>query len=256
MRKYLLIVILLYALNSSVSAQFVGDATGTPSSNAAAMKMIGTFKLGAAMPLAEFKTIPGRYAIQQYSTGVMGVKTGFFVEGGMGMNLTGPDKPVGFYYFPVVASYWRTSFDWNELGGFFTDKTIYTKPVSVLDIAQRYGIAVKPVKDFTAALYYRPGLIIPFKFEITHESPENGESFLFTGEMGTGDNVPVLMMSHTAGLSLQYKMVSLSFEYYSAKPTYSTQYKDIRIDPPLNVNMSSTGKIPVKLLMVSLALVH
>ena len=254
MRKNILIAILLFILSSSISAQFVGDGANKPSTQTATTtKMKGTIKFGAAMPLSEFKTIPVR-SKPGYSTGVMGAKTGFFAEAGLEMNLTNPDKPVGFYYFPLLASYWRTSLDWSDLGGFFTDKTIYTKPVNILDIAQRYGIEIRPVKDFSAALYYRPGLIIPFKFEMIHESTADGESFLFTGEMGTGENVPVLMMSHTAGLSAEYMMFSLSVEYYSAKPTFNIQYKDLDVNPPMNINTSSTGKIPVKVLVISLGL--
>src|SRR4030042_320180 len=153
MRTGILTGILFLIFSNSISAQFVGDgAAGASSTQAASTgKMSFTLKFGAAIPLAEFKTIPSRTASPQYSTGIMGAKTGFFAETGMGLSLTNPEKKVGFYYFPVLGSYWRTSLDWSELGGFFSDKTIYTKPVNILDIGQRYGIEVKPVNDLSVA---------------------------------------------------------------------------------------------------------
>ena len=136
-----------------------------------------------------------------------------------------------------------------HLGGIFSDESAYTKPVRILDIAQRYGIAVKPVDKLTAALYYRPGLIIPFKFEIT-DNPGSYSTFLFTGEMSVSDDAPVLMMSHTFGLSVKYDMVSISLERYSANPTYDIQY----INTLSGINTSEMCKIPVKMYMLSVAL--
>jgi len=252
MKKVIISGIILLAIAGNASAQFVGDGASSPKPTTAPTVLTGTLKFGAALPIAEFKTTPSRTANPQYASGVMGAKTGLFVEAGMGMSLTNPDKPVGFYYYPVLASYWRTSLDWSQLGGFFSDKAIYTKPVNILDIAQRYGIVVNPVKDFSVALYYRPGMIIPFKFEIVHESVPNGESFLFTGELATGDNVPVFMMSHTAGLEIRYNIAYLSLERYSARPTFDVQYKDMDVNPVMVVNQTSQVKIPVKLLLLSL----
>jgi hypothetical protein len=252
MKKVIISGIIMLVTGSIATAQFVGDGASSPKPATAPNGLTGTFKFGAALPIAEFKTTPSRTANPQYASGVMGAKTGLFFEAGMGMSLTNPDKPVGFYYYPVLASYWRTSLDWSELGGFFSDQTIYTKPVNILDIAQRYGIVVKPVKDFSIALYYRPGLIIPFKYEVVHESVPNGESFLFTGELGSGDEVPIFMMSHTAGLEIRYNIAYLSIERYSAKPTFDVQYKDLDVNPLMVVNQTSQVKIPVKLMVLSL----
>ena len=248
-------VILLLAGNC-VSAQFVGDggAKTEPASSSTTGKSKFSIKFGAAMPLSLYGTTPVRNSTPQYSSGVMGAKTGFFVEAGLQLNLTSTEKKVGFYYYPILASYWQTSLDWSSLGGFFEDKEIYTKPVSIMDIAQRYGIFFKPIDKLSLALYYRPGLIIPFKYEITHESSTAGESFLFTGELSVAEDAPVLMMSNTAGFSARYGIAEISFEYYSAKPTYDVIYKDIDTNPAMNVNVSSTGKIPVKLLLISLGL--
>jgi hypothetical protein len=248
--------VVLLMISTLVSAQFVGDGAAQPVPGKSTKTKKGTFtmKFGAAMPRGEFGTVPKRTNTPQYSEGVMGAKTGFFVETGFGLNMSKPEKKVGFYYFPILASYWQTSLDWSSLGGFFATPEIYTKPVSILDIAQRYGIFYNPIENLSLALYYRPGLIIPFKYEITHESASAGESFLFTGEMSVADNAPVLMMSHTAGFTARYRIASLSFEFYSAKPTYDVTYKDVDSSPLMNVNVSTTGKIPVKLLMISLGL--
>lgn len=246
---------MLIMIGNCVSAQFVGDGGATteakPSNSG---KSSFTIKFGAAMPLSLYGTSPKRTNTPQYSEGIMGAKTGFFAEAGMQMNLSGSDKKVGFYYYPILASYWQTSLDWSSLGGFFEDKVIYTKPVAIMDIAQRYGIFVKPIEDLSLALYYRPGLIIPFKYEIAHGSTTAGESFLFTGELSVAEDAPIFMMSHTAGFSARYKIAEISFELYTAKPTYDLTYKDLDISPPLNVNLSTTGKIPVKLFLISLGL--
>ncbi len=38
--------------------------------------------------------------------------------------------------------------------------------MSAIDIGQRYGVVVniKPIEDLSVAVYYRPGLIVPFDF--------------------------------------------------------------------------------------------
>lgn len=256
MKERILTVVMLLMISTVVSAQFVGDGAAQPAASkpAKAGKSTFTIKFGAAMPLSLYATTPNRTNTPQYSSGVMGAKTGFFAEAGFGLNLSKPDKKVGFYYYPILASYWQTSLDWSSLGGFFEDKEIYTKPVSILDIAQRYGIFVNPLDKLSLALYYRPGLIIPLNYEITHESATAGESFLFNGELSVGDNAPVLMMSNTIGFSARYGLAAISFELYSAKPTYDVTYKDVDISPVMNTNISSTGKIPVKLLLISLGL--
>jgi hypothetical protein len=256
MRNRFLTIAMLLMVCSTISAQFVGDGASKPATTnqSKAGKSSISLKFGAAMPLSLYGTTPSRSSKPQYSSGVMGAKTGFFIEAGVGLNLSKPDKKVGFYYYPILASYWQTPLDWSSLGGFFANKDIYTKPMNIMDIAQRYGIVVKPIDNLSLALYYRPGLIIPFKYEITHASTSDGESFLFTGEMSVADNAPVLMMSNTGGFSARYKMAAFSIEYYFAKPTFDVTYKDIDSNPVMNVNESTTCKIPVKMLVISLAL--
>ncbi len=242
---------IMLLISVTLSAQFVGDGTTKPAATPAKQtKGSFTIKFGAAMPLSNFGITPKRTSTPQYSSGVMGAKTGFFAEMGFGMSLSNPDKMVGFYYFPILASFWQTSLDWKTLGSFFTDKAIYTKPVSVIDIGQRYGVVVKPINNLYVALYYRPGILIPLSFEITHDDLAKGEKFRFTGAMSTAKDAPIFMMSHTPGLSVRYGMATISFEGYIARPTYDIHYQDLS----KIVDKTSTGKIPVKMFLLSLAL--
>ena len=196
------------------------------------------------MPLSSYGAIPVRTAISKYTNGLMGAKTGFFFEAGLGMNFTKPDKMVGFYYFPLMLSYWKTSLDWNKLGAFFTDKSIYTKPMSAIDIGQRYGVVVKPIEDLSVAVYYRPGLIVPFDFEVNRKLSATSGAFLFSGTMATGKGAPVLVISSTPGLTVKYKIFVVSLEGYFVKPTYTVTYN----------NVTSSGKIPIKMFVASLGL--
>lgn len=255
MKSAILTVSFLIILGNCISAQFVGDGGSKPSSTTAPgkPKPVFTLKYGLAMPLSTYGTVPARATAYKFTNGLMGAKTGFFVEAGLGMNFTKPDKWVGFYYFPLMVSYWKTSLDWSKLGGFFSDKTIYTKPMSAIDIGQRYGVLVniKPVEDLSAAIYWRPGLIVPFDFAVNHTASPTGGTFLFSGTMATGSKAPVLVLSSTPGLTVRYKIFVLSFEGYFVKPTYTVTYTDA--STAMN-NVVATGKIPIKMFVASLGL--
>jgi hypothetical protein len=243
MRIRIITGLLLIMISNSLMAQFVGDAAANTGSQAGSdtPKPAFTLKVGTALPISTYTIVPN-FPVAPYTSGNMGAKPGLFVEAGFGMDIIGSDAPVGFYYYPLLMSLWQTKLDWSELGGGFSDEAIYTKPVTVLDIAQRYGIFVKPIDKLSAALYYRPGGIIPFDFEIM----DSGSGFLFTGEMSVGDDAPVFMMSHTFGLSVKYDIYSISLERYSANPTYDIQYP--------SSGVVTTAKIPVRLFMLSFAL--
>ena len=256
MKSGILASAFLIILSNYVSAQFVGDGASKPASTPATVakpKPAFTMKYGLAMPLSTFGTVPTRAAASKFTNGLMGAKTGFFAEAGLGMNFVKPDKWVGFYYFPIMISYWKTSMDWSKLGGFFADKSIYTKPVSALDIGQRYGVVVnvKPVEDLSVAVYWRPGLIVPFDFEVNHKVSADGGTFLFSGTMATGSKAPVLVLSSTPGLTVKYKIFVFSMEGYFVKPTYTVTYTDFLTTP---TPVTSTGKIPIKLFVASLGL--
>ena len=256
MKSAILVTSFLIILGNCVSAQFVGDGAAKPSSapvSSQKTKPILTLKFGMATPLSTYGTVPARATASKYTDGLMGAKTGFFAEAGLGMNFSKPDKMVGFYYFPLMVSYWKTTMDWSKLGGFFADKLIYTKPVSAIDIGQRYGVFVniKPIEDFSFAVYYRPGLIVPFDFAVNHTASPTGGTFLFSGTMATGSKAPVLVLSSTPGLTVKYKILVLSLEGYFVKPTYTVTYTDASTS--MN-NVTSSGKIPIKMFVASLGL--
>jgi hypothetical protein len=246
---------LLFTISSVISAQFVGEAPTPVANNKSPMgQKAGVFiKFGGAMPLSPFSTLPKRSVTPQYGTGTMGASTGFFVEAGMGLSFLKPEQKVGFYYYPILLSYWKTPLDWTKFGGFVTDKATYsTKPVSAIDIGQRYGVVVTPMKDLFIAAYYRPGLIVPFDFEVNYKYTATAETFLFTGTMATGAKAPIFILSSTPGLSVRYKMASIIFEGYFVKPTYTVTYKDSRY--PTIPGTATNTKIPVKMFVISLAL--
>jgi hypothetical protein len=259
MKFRIVIAAFLIILSNCISAQFVGDGASKPASTPAVSarpKPAFTLKYGLAMPLSTFGTVPANpNGASKFTNGQMGAKTGFFVEAGLGMNFSKPDNWVGFYYFPLMMSYWKTSMDWSNLekfGKFFSDKAIYTKPVSALDIGQRYGVLVniKPVKDLSVAVYWRPGLIVPFDFAVNHKVSADGAAFLYSGTMATGTKAPVLVLSSTPGLTVKYSIFVLSLEAYSVKPTYTVTYSDPTTPAPVTV----TGKIPIKMFVASLGL--
>lgn len=240
----------------NIMAQIVGGGTvGTTPSNESAQFTGFFIKAGAAVPISEFKivpeldiTTPSEWEEMPVSSGNMGAKTGFYFEAGMALNLinsSDQENLLGFYYYPIVAAYWQTALNWSESGDFFTDKSIYTKAFRILDIGQRYGLMINPMKDLSFGLYYRPGLIIPFDFEMV-----NGSEFLLTGSMTSSDEAPVFMMSHTGGISVSYSVLSLSAELYFARPTMDVTYSY----PGMGISSTTfTGKIPVRLLNLSLA---
>ncbi|MGE5406479.1 MAG: hypothetical protein ACM3NR_02105 [Methanosarcina sp.] len=243
--------ILLFAsfliISLNAFPQFVGD--GAPSKTATpakANKPTFTLKYGLAMPSGNMGIAPVNGVSPRYSEGYMGAKTGFFAEMGLGLNLTNPDKKVSFYYYPVLAAFWKTELDWSENNDATFDKEeVYVKPLKGFEIAQRYGISFKPMEEMSVSLYYRPGLLIPLNFEIT------SADFQFMGTMSTNEKAPALILSSTPGLSVQYSMFALTLEKYFVKPTY-----DITFNPTGPVTGTTVmGKIPVRMTMISLALV-
>lgn len=232
---------IMFLFSTNLSGQMVGGNQSAAPTTQTATATKGFFiKFGAAIPGADFKSSPSLTDDPAFD-GKMGAKTGMYIEGGFSINLFNAKK-AGFYYFPIVAAYWQTALDWSDLGGIFEDKSIYTKAFKMIDIGQRYGVWVKPVDELTIGLYYRPGLVIPLDFEIA-----DGGNFLYTGTMSTSEDAPIFQMSHTAGLEVRYSILSLSAELYSAHPTM-----DVTVGIA-GVNSTSTGKVPVKLMNLSLS---
>lgn len=245
--KIIIAALFLFAGLNGFS-QFVGDAAPTPAASAPkAGKTTFTMKYGLAMPSGNMGIAPANGTIPRYAEGYMGAQTGFFAEIGMGLGMSKPESKVAFYYYPLLAAFWKMDLDWSEnTEAIFDKEDVYVKPLRGFEIAQRYGISFKPMEQMAVSLYYRPGLLIPFEFDIT-----SGTDFQFMGKMSTAEKAPVLILSSTPGLSVQYSMLSLSLEKYFVKPTY-----DITFNPSGPVGATTVmSKIPVRMTMISLALV-
>lgn len=242
------IIILAFCLLGSFKAysQFVGDGAATPPPATTPGNFLFTMKFGLAMPSGNMAIAPSDGITPKYSEGYLGAKNGFFAEFGMGMELGKPESKIAFYYYPVLGAFWKTNLDWSENNdATFDQDEIYIKSLRAIEVAQRYGISFKPVEKMSVALYYRPGLLIPLKFEIASE-----EDFQFMGEMSTNKEAPIFILSHAPGLSIQYSTFSLSFEKYFVRPTY-----DITFNPTGPEGATKVmSKIPMKMSILSLAL--
>lgn len=247
MKSKIIFLSLFLAANMNAFSQFVGDGATAPAAPPNPGKPAFTLKYGLAMPSGNMGIAPSNGINPVYSEGYMGAKSGFFAEAGFGLNLSKPESKVSFYYYPVLAAFWKTDLDWSENNeAVFDNEEVYVKPMRGFEIAQRYGISFHPVEQMSVSLYYRPGLLIPLNFEIT-----SGTDFQFMGKMSTDKKAPALILSSTPGLSVRYSMISLSIEKYFVKPTY-----DITFDPTSPVAGTTVmSKIPVRLTMISLALV-
>ena len=247
MKSIILILAMVLVISFDISAQFVGDAGPRTAAAPAKQKISVTLKYGFAMPSGTYGYVPLNGSTPRYKEGNMGAKRGFFAEIGMGMDMSNPEKKVGFYYYPLLAAYWKTNLNWSSNSDAAFDKEeVYVKPVSAIEVAQRYGISFKPIDKMSIALYYRPGLIIPLDFEITAAN-----DFQFTGALSTNEKAPTLMLSHTPGLSVRYSMLALSLEKYFVKPTY-----DVTYNPSGPVGATTVmSKIPIRMTVLSLALI-
>jgi hypothetical protein len=176
------------------------------------------------------------------------MQQGWFAEFGLDLLSLSRPRMVRFYYHPLVLAFSMNSLDWSSLGGIFENQDIYTKPVSFIEVAQRYGIAFVPMPKLTAGLYYRPGVAFPLTFQILHEG-SNPALLSVTGEMSTEK---IFNWTNTFGVSLGYSFVSLSYEMYSVKPGY-----DIRViyqGSPAPYEYSLSGRMPVKMNRLGLTL--
>lgn len=248
MKSRIIFLSLLLTISLNAFSQFVGDAApAQPANTGKPGNTSFTLKYGLAMPSGNMGIAPANGVTPKFSEGYMGAKSGFFAELGMGLTMSKPESKVGFYYYPLLAAFWKTNLDWSENNDAIFDKEeVYVKPLRSIEIAQRYGISFKPMEEMLISLYYRPGLLIPLDFEITSTTSD----FQFSGEMSTAEKAPVLILSSTPGLSVQYSMISLSFEKYFVKPTY-----DITFNPEGPAAATTVmSKIPVRMTMISLAL--
>jgi hypothetical protein len=146
-----------------------------------------------------------------------------------------------------VLGFSQNSIDWSAMGGIFTNQEIYTKPVSFIEIAQRYGIGFAPIPKLVAAIYYRPAFLFPLNFEISHEGTANPQLFTVSGQMSTEK---IFNLSNTFGFTLGYSFISFSYEMYSAKPGYdiSVHY----VGTPAEYTHHLVGRMPVKMNRIGL----
>ncbi len=227
----------LLTVNSYVvSAQFVGDATPAQAVSTPGKKP-GTviLKFGTMMPGSDNKIVPN--SSTDVAAGKLGMQNGFMAEIGYGLDLIGSDSKVGFYYAPILAAYYQNQLNWG------TGMESAKRPFSAIEIAQRYGVFYKPVKDVTVAGYYRPAGIIPLGFKFESENPSDQAS----AEMSSTEGAPVFMMSHTFGLIAKYKFVALSLEFYKAQPTLDISY--------FGGDATMVKKIPIRYSILSLSFV-
>jgi len=182
-----------------------------------------------------------------YEDGTIGLKQGYFVEMGLDLNLASRPSKVKFYYNPIVLGFSQNAIDWSSMGGIFTNQEIYTKPVSFIEVAQRYGIGFVPVPKLVAAIYYRPAFLIPLNFDIHHEGTSNPTLFTVNGVMSSEK---VFNLSNTFGFTLGYSFISFSYEMFSAKPGFdiSVQYKGT--SPEYTHRL--VGRVPVKMSRIGL----
>lgn len=177
--------------------------------------------------------------------GTIGLKQGFFAEIGLSLDMSAKPKKVKFYYNPLVMAYSQNKLDWSAQGGIFTKTAIYTKPMSSLEIAQRYGICYEPTSKFQLAAYYRPAFYFPFGFQIskTAVAPDLS-TFSVTSVMS--EKHP-LSFSNTLGVSLKYSFVTLSYEMLFVKAGYDVTIKS----DTQTYNLS--GRIPLQANRIGIA---
>jgi len=256
----LLIGALLFLISSNLSGQMVGIGSSDSKAPTEKIKLDGFFiKFGTGIPFFNFNKLPvlnsspPKYWAQiPISDGSMGAQYGIHLETGITLDLPGRnEKLIGFYFYPIVLSYMQNGLDWSKLGGFFSDKSIYTNPFNSFDLGQRYGISIQATKPVSISLYYRPGLLLPLPFEVLHMDDANGELFQIAGVMSTSDYAPIFQMSHAAGLEFKYSYISFSAELYYSQPTFDVTYIDNKAEEPINYRIR--GKIPISLLNISLA---
>jgi hypothetical protein len=178
--------------------------------------------------------------------GTIGLKQGFFAEIGLSLDMSSKPRKVKFYYNPFAVAYSQNKLDWTTQGGIFTKTEIYTKPISSLEIAQRYGICYEPIEKLQLAAFYRPAFYFPFGFEISKKAVAP-DLTTFSVSSVMSEKHP-LSFSHTFGASLKYSFISISYEVLFVKAGYDITIKS----DALSSNLS--GRIPIHANRIGLAL--
>jgi tetratricopeptide (TPR) repeat protein len=219
-------------------------------------------KGGLSMPkanTASFKTVPYTTATEAMwktvflEDGTIGLSQGFFAEAGLILDLVGKPSKVKFYYHPIVLGYSQNKLDWSSAGGIFSKTSIYTKPLSTFEIAQRYGISYEPVSKLLLAGYYRPAFLFPFGFEISHQAAAPDlTAFSVKSVMGTKHP---MTFSHTLGFSLGYSFVTFSYESLFTKAGYDVEVKyHGATSAATGYDYKLEGRIPLHINRIGIAL--
>jgi tetratricopeptide (TPR) repeat protein len=155
--------------------------------------------------------------------GNIGAQPGNFVEIGIECSILSTHK-LGFYYNPVSVGYSSTPINWSaKNNSAFSDKSIYSKSMQIIEVSQKYGICYSPVSNLIAAVYYRPSLVMPISgSEIKYKSADAQTTFNFTSKVN--DNSDILM-GHTLGFSISYSFLVLTYETCIVKPKYDFNIK-------------------------------
>lgn len=186
-----------------------------------------------------------------FDEGTIGIKQGYFIEAGLDLMSLSKPRVVRFYYHPLILGFSQNALDWSSLAGIFSNAAIYTKPVSLIEVAQRYGVGFVPRgSKFIGAVYYRPAFVIPLTYQIYHEGTTPA-MYSIAGDMSSEK---VFNLSHTLGFSLGYSFVSFSYELYSVKAGYDIRevIKAQSNSPQTEYNI--TGRVPVKMNRIGVSL--
>lgn len=220
--------ILLFILCHDVNAQYVGEATPAEIKKAATSQPLFdnsfNLKCGLFQPSGFNKLSPDTF--NDIADGNVSMEKGLFIELGYSMYI-GKGK-VGAYFCPVLIGAYMSGTDFKSA----TEAD--TRQFTATEIAERYGVFYRPVKKLFIAGYYRPAITVPLGF--------NANQFTSKAKF---DGVTTKMFTHTAGISVRYRFISIYYEYYMGKPTLEV-YDN-------NTDTTVTGKIPVRLSILSVA---
>ncbi len=248
----------IYEWEGKITAAQVGSnlaMQNQPKQNTYTPKPKFFIRTGLSIPKYDFAKKPSVLTDTTFmKRGNMGAKTGFFIEAGVGMKLYESTAKVQFYYNPFILYYAQNNMDWDSLEGLTVDTL---RNLRMIEVAQRYGISYEPVPKVLIAVFYRPGLFIPFDFELDGHKTTGSSitNYSVNGTMTELKSLIPFKMSHTFGFSVTYSFVSLSFESYFALPNY-----DVTIinHGPLQTNpgdfeKTTTIKIPFRTNRIGIA---
>lgn len=185
-----------------------------------------TVKCGLLMPSENSRRDPSSFT--DLTDGNLSMNNGLFAEVGYGMTIG--RREAGFYFYPFIVTAYMSGYSFNAA------VKEDTREFTAAEIAQRYGVFYRPVKHLFIAGYYRPAAVVPAGFNA-------GD---FTGKPSFDKGFTDRMMTHAFGLSVQYSVVAVSYEYYMGKPL-------MEVENNLTLETLTAG-IPVRMSIIALSL--